>query len=135
MLGIILQKQHIWLAKNDQIIPKQRPYFIFCGDNFWVTVGSCRPFKKRTGRKIRNGVIVKKQSCSCVKARRALEWSTYWAVLRSEICPLRGQIWEPKLHPRGGFFGPWSFIILKNSHQDISNEGSNFILSSLEIGY
>ena len=67
MLGIILQKQHIWLAKNDQIIPKQRPYFIFCGDNFWVTDGSCRPFIKRTGRKIRNGVIVKKQSCSWVK--------------------------------------------------------------------
>ena len=37
----------------------------------------------------------------------------------------------PKLHPRGGFFGPWFFIILKNSHQDLSNEGSNFILSSL----
>ena len=34
----------------------------------------------------------------------------------------------PKLHPVGGFFGPGSFIILKNSHQDLSNEGSNFIL-------
>ena len=38
----------------------------------------------------------------------------------------------PKLHP-GGFFGPWFFIILKNLHQDLSNEGSNFILSSLEV--
>jgi hypothetical protein len=41
----------------------------------------------------------------------------------------------PKLQPRAGFFGPWSFIILKNSHQDLSNEGSNFILSSLEVGH
>ena len=40
-----------------------------------------------------------------------------------------------KLHPGDGFFGPWSFIILKNSHQDLSNEGSNFILSSLEVGH
>jgi hypothetical protein len=42
---------------------------------------------------------------------------------------------EHKLHPGGGFFGPWSFIILKNAHQDLSNEGSNFILSSLEVGH
>ena len=41
----------------------------------------------------------------------------------------------PKLHPGGGFFGPWPVIILKNSHQDLSNEGSNFILSSLEVGH
>ena len=40
-----------------------------------------------------------------------------------------------KLHPGDGFFGPWSFIILKNSHQDLPNEGSNFILSSLEVGH
>ena len=39
------------------------------------------------------------------------------------------------LGPRGGFFGPRFFIILKNSHQDLSNEGSNFILSSLEVGH
>ena len=42
---------------------------------------------------------------------------------------------EPKLHPRGGFFGPWPFTILKSSHQDLSNEGLNFILSSPEIGH
>ena len=41
----------------------------------------------------------------------------------------------PKLHPAGGFFGPWFFIILKNSGPDQSNEGSNLILSSLEVGY
>ena len=41
----------------------------------------------------------------------------------------------PKLHPRGGFIGPWFFIILKNSHQDPSNEGLNFILNSLEVGH
>ena len=41
----------------------------------------------------------------------------------------------PKLHPGVGFFGPRFFIILKNLHQDLSNEGSNFILSSLEVGH
>ena len=41
----------------------------------------------------------------------------------------------PKLYPSGGFFRSWFFIILKNSHQDLSNEGSNFILSSLEVGH
>ena len=64
-----------------------------------------------------------------------LEWITYLTYLGSEICPLRDQNWGPKLHPRGGLFGPWSFIILKNSHQDISNEGSDFILRSLEAGH
>ena len=41
----------------------------------------------------------------------------------------------PKLHPKGAFFGPWSFIILKNSYQDLSNEGTKFILSSLKVGH
>ena len=30
---------------------------------------------------------------------------------------------------------PLFFIILKNSHKDLSNEGSNFILSPLEVGH
>ena len=33
------------------------------------------------------------------------------------------------------FFEPWPFIILKSSHQDLSNFGSNFILSPLEVGH
>ena len=37
--------------------------------------------------------------------------------------------------PSGGFFGPWHFIILKNLHQDPSNEGPNVILSPLEVGH
>ena len=41
----------------------------------------------------------------------------------------------PKLYPWGGCLGTWSFIILKNSHQELSNEGSNFILSSQEVGH
>jgi hypothetical protein len=32
-------------------------------------------------------------------------------------------------------FGPQFFIMSKDSHQDLSNEGSNFILSSLEVGH
>jgi hypothetical protein len=35
----------------------------------------------------------------------------------------------------GGFFGPHPFIILKNSHQDLSNEGSKNYLSLLELGF
>ena len=50
-------------------------------------------------------------------------------------CPPGEGSKDPKSHPVGRFFGPWSFIILKNSHQDLSNEGSNFILSSLEVGH
>ena len=50
-------------------------------------------------------------------------------------CPMGEGSKAPKLHPRGGFFEPWFFIILKNSHQDLSNEGSNFVLSSLEVGH
>ena len=49
--------------------------------------------------------------------------------------PLRGWKCHLKLHPAGGFFEPWSFIILKNSGQDLPNEGSNFILRSLEVGH
>ena len=49
--------------------------------------------------------------------------------------PLGEEKRPAKLHPRGGFFGPWSFIILKNSHQDLSNEGSSFILSPIEVGH
>ena len=50
-------------------------------------------------------------------------------------CPLGEGSKAPKLHHGDGFFEPWSFIILKNSHQDLPNEGSNFILSSLEVGH
>ena len=39
----------------------------------------------------------------------------------------------PKLHPGGGFFGPLPFLVLKSSHQDLSNEGSKFSLSPLEV--
>jgi hypothetical protein len=38
----------------------------------------------------------------------------------------------PKLHP---WFGTMIFYNFKNSHQDLSNEGANFILSSLEVGH
>ena len=46
-----------------------------------------------------------------------------------------GEYLKPKLHPGGGLFSPWFFIILKNSHQDLSIEGSKFILSSLDGGH
>ena len=58
-------------------------------------------------------------------------------LLSNSFCdlPTWGRNLGPKLHPGGGFFGPWFFIILKDSHQDLSNEGSNLILSSLEVGH
>ena len=37
-----------------------------------------------------------------------------------------------KLHPGGEFFEPCPFLIL---NQDLYNEGSNFILSPLEVGH
>ena len=46
-----------------------------------------------------------------------------------------GLIFGTQITFRGWIFGPWFFIILKNSGQDLSNEGSNFILSSLEVGH
>jgi hypothetical protein len=35
----------------------------------------------------------------------------------------------------GEFFGPHSFIILKNSGKHLSNEGSKHFLSLLELGF
>ena len=55
-------------------------------------------------------------SCSC-KARKALEWSTYLAVCWIKKIQLRG--WDTP----EWIFGPQSFITLKDSHQDLSNEG------------
>ena len=63
--------------------------------------------------------------------------SSYWTAKSSFFFLTsdqhEGENLGPKLHPGGRFFGPWFFIILKNLHQDLSNEGSNFILSSLEV--
>ena len=39
-----------------------------------------------------------------------------------------------KITPWGRFYRPWPVSILKSWHQDLSNEGSNFILSLLEVG-
>ena len=49
--------------------------------------------------------------------------------------PLREGKWPPKLHPGGGFFGPWSFITLKNSHQDLSDGGVKLYLEFLEVDH
>ena len=62
-------------------------------------------------------------------------WTEHSADLFWKKCPLGEESKAPKLHPGDGFFEPWSFIILKNSHQDQPNEGSNFILSSLQVGH
>ena len=49
------------------------------------------------------------------------------------ILSLRGTTWGPKLQHRGAFFESQLFIIIKSSHQDLCNEGSNFILSLVEV--
>ena len=56
-------------------------------------------------------------------------WTEHSADFFLKKIPLEEGSKAPKLHPGGG-----SFIILQNSHQDLYNEGSNFILSSLEVG-
>ena len=43
-----------------------------------------------------------------------------------------GYYYTPELDG-GWFFGPRVFIILKSSYQDLSNEGSKIVLSSLEL--
>ena len=51
-----------------------------------------------------------------------------------EFITLGGTTRGPKLHLGvGWFFEPWPVITLKSSH--LSNEGSNFILSLLEVGH
>ena len=64
--------------------------------------------------------------------------SLYWTAMLSFCFQTSGhhggEYLGPKLRPGIGFFGP-HFFNLKNSGQDLSNEGSNFILSSLEVGH
>ena len=45
-----------------------------------------------------------------------------------------GDIWDPNYTP-GLDFLDHIFFNLKDSGQDLSNEGSNFILSSIEVGH
>ena len=59
---------------------------------------------------------------------------SYVVILFADKWTSWGKYLGPKLRPGIGFFGP-RFFNLKNSGQDLSNEGSNFILSSLEVGH
>ena len=43
--------------------------------------------------------------------------------------------WDPNYTQGVDFLDHDFFIILKNSHQELSNEGSNFILSSVEVDH
>ena len=58
----------------------------------------------------------------------------YVVILFSGKLTSWGEYVGPKLCPGFGFFGP-HFLNLKNSGQDLSNEGSISILSSLEVGH
>ena len=51
------------------------------------------------------------------------------------ICPHEGETWDPNYTQGLDFLDHDFFVILKNSHQDLFNEWSNFILSSLEAGH
>ena len=49
------------------------------------------------------------------------------------ICPHEAGIWDPN-YTIGWIFWTMIFFNLKDSSQDLFNEGSNFILNSLEVG-
>ena len=51
-----------------------------------------------------------------------------------EICPHEAGTWDPNYAP-GVKFLDHNFLSSKNSGYELSNEGSNFILSSLEAGH
>ena len=59
-------------------------------------------------------------------------WITSWtylymdgtAVIFLAYLPTWGLSLGPKLHPGGGFFGTWPFLILKSSHHDLSYEST-----------
>ena len=59
-------------------------------------------------------------------------WTVIWCHCYNSSGHHGGCYLGPKLHPGDGFFGPWFFIILKDSHHD---EGPYFIFSSLEVGH
>ena len=61
-------------------------------------------------------------------------WTELLSIFLADL-PTWGISFEPKLHHGGGFFGPRPLLILKSSHQDLSIEGANFILSPLEVGH
>jgi hypothetical protein len=50
------------------------------------------------------------------------------------ICPHEAGFWDPN-HIPGVDFLDHDFLSSKNSGQDLYNEGSNFILSLLEVGH
>ena len=56
---------------------EERRYFMFCKDNFRVTVGSYQQLQRQIGRKIQHGVIVNTQTCSWVEVTEILSWDTY----------------------------------------------------------
>ena len=64
--------------------------------------------------------------------------SLYWTAMSSFCFQISGHhggnTWDPNYAP-GLDFLDHIFFNLKNSGQDLSNEGSNFILSSLKVGH
>ena len=60
------------------------------------------------------------------------QWSGATVSIQADI--MGAVAWDPNYTP-GMDFLDQIFSILKNSGQDLSNVGSNFILSSLEVGH
>ena len=65
-------------------------------------------------------------------------WATFelviLAIVFRQVDIMGGNTWDPNYAP-GLDFLDHIFFNLKNSGQDLSNEGSNFILSSLDFGH
>ena len=51
------------------------------------------------------------------------------------ICPHDARTWDPNYTLGVDFLVHDFFTILKNSHQDLSIEGSKFILNSQQVGH
>jgi hypothetical protein len=58
-------------------------------------------------------------------------WTSHWAIYRGQNYDWVAGTWDPNYTP-GVNFLDHDFYNLKNSGQDVSNEGSNFILISIE---
>ena len=61
-------------------------------------------------------------------------WTELLSIVFSWSAHIRQEI-RAQITPRRWIFWTMIFYNLKNSSQDLSNEGSNFILSSLEVGH
>ena len=59
-------------------------------------------------------------------------WTSHWLFRGAKMYGWGGGAWDPNYDPRADFLDH-NFLSSKNSGLDLSNEGSNFTLSLLEV--